>query len=276
MAPSAIKTIVSNKLHAARHLYRVIYLFANWQEVWKYRRQKELLPPLRFRNGFVLNHGKLDNPLLLLNEVFVMEWYEVGAMPPDNATMVDIGANIGSVTLFWAAKSPSLRIYSYEPNPSAFDTLSRNVDASSLRNRVETFQEAVGRRTGELNLWVDVPTDLSTGYSDTSPSEGGRRITVPVIGLDEIWQRMNKGTIWLLKVDTEGAEVDILEGASESVLGAVQYAIIEYHDNIFPGAYKRCRQVLDTAGFQCRVLVHPWEEGIIYAWRGSKNSQSNG
>jgi FkbM family methyltransferase len=58
---------------------------------------------------------------------------------------------------------------------------------------------------------------------------------VPVIGLDEIWQRINKKTIWLLKVDTEGAEVDILEGASETVLGATQNAIVEYHDNIFPG-----------------------------------------
>jgi FkbM family methyltransferase len=238
--------------------------------VWKYRRQKHLLPPLRLRDGLVLNHGKLDNPLLLLDEVFIKRWYEIGSRPPLNATMLDSGANIGSVTMFWAAMSPSLRIYACEPNPSAFETLSRNVVTNSLKNRVDIFPDAVGRGTGELKLWVDVPTALSTGYLDTSPSEGGRRITVPVIGLDEIWRHINNQTIWLLKVDTEGAEVDILEGASENVLRATQNAIIEYHDNIFPGAFKRCRRVLDAAGFECRVLVHPWKEGIIYAHRGSK------
>jgi FkbM family methyltransferase len=267
-----IKTLLG-KLQGARYLYRLIRRTKNWDQVWKYRRQKHLLPPLHLRNGFVLNHGKLDSPLLLLDEVYIKRWYEIGARPPLNATMLDIGANIGSVTMFWAAMSPSLRIYAYEPNPSAFETLSRNVEANSLKNRVDIFPDAVGRGIGDLKLWVDVPTDLSTGYLNTSPSEGGRRITVPVIGLDEVWRRINKETIWLLKIDTEGAEVDILEGASEDVLGATQNAIVEYHDNIYPGAYERCRRVLDAAGFDCRVLVHPWQEGIIYCRRRSKNPQ---
>jgi FkbM family methyltransferase len=270
-----IKLLIG-KLKGALDLCQIVRVTRDWQEVWRCRRGKQLLRPLRLRSGLVLNHGKLDNPLLLLNEVFIKRWYEIGAMPPVNANMVDIGANIGSVTLFWASIAPSLRIYAYEPNPSAFDTLTRNVDANSLRSRVDIFPEAVGRGRGELKLWVDVPTDLSTGYLETSPSEGGRRVSVPVIGLDEIWERINKAAIWLLKIDTEGAEVEILEGASESVLRATQNAIVEYHDNIYPGAYDRCRRALEAAGFECRVLVHPWSEGIIYARRGSKNSQPVG
>ena len=53
-----------------------------------------------------------------------------------------------------------------------------------------------------------------------------------MIGIDEIWNRLKKERIWLLKIDTKGAEVDILEGASKEVLSATQNAIIEYQ--IFP------------------------------------------
>jgi hypothetical protein len=48
---------------------------------------------------------------------------------------------------------------------------------------------------------------------------------------------------------------------------ATKNAIIEYHDNICPGASSRCREVLDAAGFRCRTRVHPCGEGIIYASR---------
>jgi FkbM family methyltransferase len=258
---------VERKLKGARRLGQLIRQTTNWTEIWKYRRQKPLLPPLRLRDGAVLYHGEQDNPLLMLDEVYVKRWYEIMAVPPPDANMIDIGANIGAVTLFWAVNSPSLRIHAYEPNPSAYGSLQRNIEENSLRARVRTFPEAVGRGLGEFELWVDVPTELSTGYLESSPAEGGRKIAVPMVGLDEIWSRLDKKRIWLLKIDTEGAEVDILEGASNAVLDATQNAIVEYHDQIVPGASQRCRRVLEAAGFECRILVHPWEEGIIYASR---------
>jgi FkbM family methyltransferase len=203
---------LKGKLDGLRYLCRLISVTSDWATVWKHRRERHSLPPVRLRNGVVLYSGSFDNPLLLLNEVFIDRWYEIGGVPPPDANMLDIGANIGAVTLFWAACSPSLRIHGYEPNPSAFDTLVRNLDKNGLQQRVRAFSEAVGRQAGSLNLWVDVPTELSTGYLDKSPSEGGRRISVPLIAIDDAWQRLNKANVWLLKVDTEGAEVDILEG----------------------------------------------------------------
>jgi hypothetical protein len=85
--------------------------------------------------------------------------------------------------------------------------------------------------------------------------------------MEEVWRRLDQREIWLLKIDTEGAEADILEGAPEAVLSATQTAIVEYHDNICPEASSRCEKVLREAGFKCRVRVHPWDEGIIYAQR---------
>jgi FkbM family methyltransferase len=217
----------------------------------------------------VLHHGPFDSPLLLLDEVWIKRWYELGAIPPSGATMLDIGANIGSVSLYWANRAPSLRVHCYEPNPSAVDTLRQNVHANGLTQRVTIFPEGVGRAAGTLPLWVNIPTDLSTAYLDESPVEGGRRIGVPMVGIDDAWKRLNTPEIWLLKIDTEGAEVDILEGASTAFLASVRNAIVEYHDNIYPGSLERCQRLLERAGFQCRVLHHPWDEGVIYAQRAS-------
>jgi FkbM family methyltransferase len=255
------------KLQGLRYLARLMRLTVNWRTIWKYRRQKEHLPPLRLRNGIVLHHGPHDNPLLLLDEAFINRWYDIDARPPAHAVMLDIGANIGSVSLLFSAQSPTLRIDGYEPNPAAYQTLQRNVSANHLRSRMRTFPEAVGREAGTLLLWVDISTDLSTAYLDHSPQEGGRRIPVPVVSLDETWRRLNHDPIWLLKIDTEGAEVDILEGASRDLLGAVENAIVETHDNIVPGAFRRCREVLEHAGLTGWARMHPWDEAIIYATR---------
>lgn len=258
---------VRGKVQGLRYLGNLTRLTVNWSAIWKSRRQREGLPSFYLRNGLVLHHGPYDNPVLMLEEVFIKRWYDVGARPPANAAMLDIGANIGSVSLFWSAQSPTLRIHGYEPNPNAYETLQRNIAGNQLQTRVKTFSEAVGRTAGTLNLWIDVPTDLSTGYQDDPPKAGGRRVPVPVVSLNEAWRRLNHDPIWLLKIDTEGAETDILEGASRDLLNAVQYAIVETHDNIFPGALDRCRKVLEGAGFSCRVHLHPWDEAIVYATR---------
>jgi FkbM family methyltransferase len=220
----------------------------------------------------VLKHGEWDDPMLMLQEVFMEGWYTLdGPSPPCDATMVDIGANIGAVSLYWAAPPSSLRVQAYEPNPSAFDTLRDNVEANGLRGRINVFPYAVGRDDGELALWVDVPTALSTAYLDHSPAEGGRRISVPMVGMEQVWRHIDQRDIWLLKIDTEGAEADILEGAPAAMLKATANVIVEYHDNICPGAFTRCREVLDAAGFRCRTRVHHWDEanppGVIYASR---------
>jgi FkbM family methyltransferase len=258
---------LSNKWQGAATLGHFVHLLANWPTVWTCKHNKRPLPSLRFRNGLILNHGRYDDPLLLLDEIFVRRLYDFKTDAPREAIMVDLGANIGAVTEFFALASPTLQIHAYEPNPAAFEMLQRNIKDNHLEQRVTAFSEAVGHDSGDLSLWVDVNTTLSTAHMEHSPGEGGRRIKVPMVSLDQVWRRLHEASIWLLKIDTEGAESDILEGASKSALGAVQNAIVEYHDNIVPGASDRCYRVLEAAGFKWQIFVHPWNEGIIYASR---------
>jgi len=204
--------------------------------------------------------------MLLFREIFVDRFYENLDAPP-NAYILDVGANIGALTLLWATGRPDLRLHAYEPNPESYATLTRNVEANGLSNQVSIFPEAIGRTHGELELWVDIRTTFSTAYGK-APFEGARKQRVPMISLDEAWERMGRNPIWMLKIDTEGAEGDILEGASDALLSSVTNACIEWHNNIVPGVFTRCRDRLAAAGFRFHTRNHPWDEGIFYASKG--------
>ncbi len=122
----------------------------------------------------------------------------------------------------------------------------------------------MGFERGKLDIWTDVPTTLATAYGD-APVQGATRRSVPMISLDDVWDRMGRAPIWMLKIDTEGAEGDILDGASDTVLANVETACIEWHENIVPGVFERCRQRLEDANFIVQTRAHPWNEGIFFA-----------
>jgi FkbM family methyltransferase len=181
--------------------------------------------------------------------------------------MIDLGANIGAVTLDWAHRSRPLRIHAYEPNPSTNRVLRRNVEANGLSGRVTVFDEAVGRDNGELRLWTNVNSMTSTAYGDAPPARAAVALSVPLIDLDEVVRRAGGGPVSLLKMDTEGAEVDTLEGASQSTLQAIRQVILEYHTGLCPNAPARCQKALERAGFRCLVRPTNAHHGLMYAWR---------
>src|ERR1700749_386093 len=87
------------KYHAARTLGRMVRWLSNWSEGWSAYRASLPPPPLRFRDGLTLHHGRLDNPVSLLREVFGERQYRRHIERPRDGLMIDIGANIGAVTV---------------------------------------------------------------------------------------------------------------------------------------------------------------------------------
>lgn len=181
--------------------------------------------------------------------------------------MIDLGANIGAVAIDWAYRSLALRIHAYEPSPATNTMLRHNVAENGLSDRITVFNDAVGGGFGELRLWTNMNSAAATGYSDAPPAPEAVALRVPQIDLNEVVKRANGGPISLLKMDTEGAEADTLEGASLSTLQAIRQVILEYHVGLCPDAAARCRRALEQAGFSC--LVRPTNEshGLMYAWR---------
>jgi FkbM family methyltransferase len=246
------------KLYAAYVLAQFIRWLKNWRAVWSAYRVSATIPPLEFRAGFTVHHQPGDEPVMLLLEIFAEGCYRRYLKKPVEETMIDIGGNIGMTTLDFASRAPSLVVHSYEPNPSTRAVLTRNIESNRLGGRVFIHPEALGREPGEVTLRLGEHSGVATAYHGR-----GEGIRVPVIGLNGAVDRK----ISLLKIDCEGAEGDILEGASAATLARVEQVIVEYHENVCPGVTGRCVRALKGAGFHVDVHSIAPEQGLIYACR---------
>jgi FkbM family methyltransferase len=120
--------------------------------------------------------------------------------------ILDIGANTGYYSLL-ASKysSDNCRIYAFEPSLRNFDGLNKNIDCNNLKN-VKTYQKAITDKNGEVFL-----KENSIGVLDTVNNLVGDYM-VKSISIDSFCEENN---IYpdLIKMDIEGAELDALRGA---------------------------------------------------------------
>jgi FkbM family methyltransferase len=257
------------KYQALRTLTSIVAQVDNWREVWpcyRVRGNPDDLPTLHFRQGLAIRHRPVDCMHCQFAEVFLLKAYRQFIKEPRHGVMVDIGANIGVVSLDWASRLPHVRIHAYEPHPATFAVLSENVAANHLEPRMTIRQQAVGRQAGTLTFRSMAEGSTSTTAYDNSGDETADEFIVSTVSLDEVIERCAPdGTVRLVKIDAEGAEADILEGARPETLGAIEQFVLEYHDLLCPDALARCEHVLTDAGF--KRVVRPIKPGlgILYA-----------
>lgn len=149
--------------------------------------------------------------------------------------VIDVGANVGSVSIMLAKKFPFIRIYSYEAHPINYNNLLRNIKENNVEN-ITAFNYAVYSEDGyslEMSLNVD-NTGASNAYADveTHPelyASEYARIEVPTISLDTIISSNNIDKIKFLKMDCEGAEFEIVENSKLIHKVPVEHFACEIH-----------------------------------------------
>lgn len=149
---------------------------------------------------------------------------------------VDIGANEGYYTLRMLAENPLARAIVVEPNPIAVVLLKRNILSNNLSDRVTIIEGAVGERSGFVRLnTVNEITSIGsvenlTGKHSWLDSERVVIREVPVFRLDEILDKNDVKCIDILKIDTEGSELQVLK-SGEKFLSIIEKIVLEYHSN---------------------------------------------
>lgn len=139
---------------------------------------------------------------------------------------VDVGANIGYMSLVWAGANAANRVLALEASPRVFPMLQRNVQANGLERRVRALQVAAGREAGRLAFDLGPPDQ--TGWGGLAAPGAGQPCVVDVESLDRLLDAEPR--IDVLKIDVEGADAWVLEGA-DRLLRERRIAEIWYEEN---------------------------------------------
>lgn len=126
--------------------------------------------------------------------------------------VIDVGANIGYYTLIFAnLVGKTGKVIAFEPETKNFELLKKNIAINKLTN-VVLEQKAVSNKTGKVKLFL---ANSGIVGHHINPKEGTENfIEIDSISLDDYLQKNDFTTkIDFLKIDVEGAELKVLEGA---------------------------------------------------------------
>lgn len=168
--------------------------------------------------------------LATFEEIVVSEIYEtVVSSLPKVRTVIDLGANVGLASLYFAHRWPSCRILAVEPNPETFAILESNLAPLIRTGRCRTLRAAVWSANARLAS-AQEPGRYSAFSVHEPSAERTSNAAVEGQPMADIVDYSGFETIDLLKVDVEGAEVKLFSG-DVSWLSRVGSIAIEFHGN---------------------------------------------
>lgn len=134
---------------------------------------------------------------------------------------INIGANIGLITIFTAQHIKCARVIAIEPNRDAYDHLKKNITANNCSHKVTTFQCCLGSHKGTVTL-ASIPgkseySSIGSIHPMFSSGQQTARYEVECRTLDDIVED-NSTRPSLLIIDTEGAEHLVFSGATKTLL----------------------------------------------------------
>ncbi len=184
----------------------------------------------------------------------------------ENDTILDIGANEGFYTLCMKHENPNAGVLAVEPISSTYQLLTTNL-ALNHCTRSQVYPVHVAASAEHRNVEMFRHTQVSTVSSEhisqlNQPwikASSLQKEQVEALSLDEICRGVGFRTVDLIKIDVEGAEVDVLQGAQE-VLRIASRIVLEWHS---PPLKDEAITFLQKRGFRL-LLAEAHKFGDLY------------
>jgi FkbM family methyltransferase len=202
-------------------------------------RSYELLPEptqpvcVKTIDGFKIVVDPANRPGFIDNDLYRLGSYEPGILRLiketvlDDETIIDVGANIGAIALFAALVVPRGRVMAFEALPHIADDLRNNIAVNGFTN-ISVHEVAVGERRGDADIFTNLEergsSSLLEKSNDARAYDKPRR--VPIRPLDDFTHAA--GRIAVIKIDVEGYEAKVLEGAQRTIEEHRPLIILEY------------------------------------------------
>lgn len=232
----------------------------------------------RLPNGLAVFHQNRNETDYLYDEIFNKKTYSFyGIRFPDNAVVLDVGANIGMYSLYALQHCRSPRIYAFEPLPPIFESLSLNMRPHGAN--VKLFPIGLSREETSVTFSYYPRYSMMSGVSEyarpsdevevvkrylekeaDAGSEGARELlreaddllrfrfeaeshTCRLRRLTDVIREEGIQHIDVLKVDVQRAELDVLRGLSEEDWQKIDQVVMEVHQAAGEESKDRVREI---------------------------------
>lgn len=215
--------------------------------------------PLRVCPGMTMNlmPGDVGHAEIAFTGVYEPDVTETIARiaRTEGGLMFDVGANFGYFTLLWCGLNAKNRSIAFEASPRVLPRLRENIRQNGLEDRVQIIEGAVSRAPGKVSF--STGPDDQTGWGGIA---GDQNATESIVEVDarRLDSLSGDEPVTLLKIDCEGADAWVIEGASGLLhRKSIMHVCFEENDirssrlGIPSGESER---LLRTHGYQCKAI----------------------
>jgi FkbM family methyltransferase len=230
-------------------------------------------------------HGQYRDGIPLNVDEDLEKFFYERTLEYEQPVVLDIGASNGVFSMI-AAINPGMRVYAFEPTPSTYEILKRNIFLNNLNDRVKTFQFALADKKGTAVLKYP-----KSGENDGLACIGNPlrfkewvEFEVPVSTVDDFVREQGIEKVDLIKVDTEGCELLVLKGAEELIKKCHPNILCEYWEpNTKQFGYhpSEILKLLIPWGYQCTIASRtdmyfcvPKQVHAVKTTLGTKNTET--
>ncbi len=173
--------------------------------------------------------------------------------------VVDVGANVGDSALYFVLNGAK-KVIAVEPLPNVAKCAEENVKLSGATDKVRVLNAALS--SGPVSVPCDYDLSSSGGFSTL---KGSGPCKVPGVSLDDLLSMVDDP--YLLKMDCEGCEAQVILGPERERLRAFEHIILETHPLNSGVSDEKLLTSLKEMGFECRLHMEkhdPKVGGSIY------------
>jgi len=212
----------------------------NWQDYllvrWGFNKDRSINLKLRYAP---LKLRMIPSMKPLFREIFLKEVYSPAFqhVKTENPVIIDVGGNMGYFAMYAFFKKSKAKIFSFEPVPTNFGFLTYHKETHPFLNWT-IYNFAVSNKAGEFDFYynsnfspegIDVSASLFPPDKISTIDTNHRKITVPVLSLNNWMKEKNISICDILKLDCEGAEYSIIYSMPNELLKGIKYIVADVH-----------------------------------------------
>ena len=166
-------------------------------------------------------------------------------------TVIDVGANIGFFTRYFAAwTGPTGRVIAIEPEATNFERLQSILRSKGLDGIVVPVHAAAAEHAGQVGLAID-------RYHPAGHYLSTDGVPTPAVTIDDL-VRQHPGQVSLIKIDVQGAELRVLQGAIQTLAASRPALLVELDESALRSQQASIESVVDflaSHGYHGRLLL---------------------